>query len=399
MNSYLTQISALGRASLVIVALQFFVNASTFTSFPLLSVWMTNLGHNAALIATILTIVLVMTKGLPLIGGQFVDRFGGKNFLVAGLLLRFLGFLALASAETATPLIVAAVLIGLGGAAYETASYGLLAKGPDEQRKFLFLVNNQALNLGVILGPALGAGLVYFDLKLTFLASAILFLAGAIVAVLLIPGPSADEKPAVTESMFASSKKVYSNSRFMMLCLAMIPWWIIFSQLYTSFPIYYFSISQDLRNAQDIYLTNGISGLLFSIVLLKLIGNLHEMSLVQLAYLVLAAVFLVIPFAAFKMAFIAIIVIYTAAETIILPSSDSEVGKLAEKGAEATYFGAAHISWIVGGTIGNFIGTKAADSHSYDTLWMTLALIAVSGFALAKFYLRFGRADTILEKA
>ncbi|MFN3688699.1 MFS transporter [Salinarimonas sp.] len=113
---------------------------------------------------------------------RLIDQTGARLFLSGGLFLRAAGFLALAFAQDSTALVLAAAMIGTGSAAYETAAYGELARRPTRHRKFLFLVNNQALNLGVILGPALGALILVFDIRTTFIASAGLFSFGAMVA-------------------------------------------------------------------------------------------------------------------------------------------------------------------------------------------------------------------------
>lgn len=394
MSSYFQQLARLDRPSQIVIALQFFVNASTFTSFPLISVWMTKLGHDGNLIASVLTIVLVMSKGLPLICGHYVDRLGAKRFLIAGLLIRFAGFLSLAFAVDTVPLIMTAVLLGLGAAAYESASYGLLAQGPQEQRQFLFLVNNQALNLGVILGPAIGAALIHIDLRSTFLVSSIFFLISAISAFILLPrGTSNDTgENHVIKSLF----NLFSDRKFALFCVIMIPWWIVFAQLYTSFPLYYFSLTKDISSSQDIFILNGVTGVVFSIFVVLLIKKYSEMTLITSAFLILALLFMVIPFANIRILFLVIIALYTITETLILPSSDSEIGKIAKKGKEAAYFGAAHISWIIGGTIGNYIGARNANDINSFTIWYLLAVIAAIGAILSVYYMSVDRKMHIM---
>lgn len=379
MASYPQRVRELGGQAQVLIAMQFAVNASTFTSFPLTSVMLANAGHSGVLIGTVLTVILVTAKGLPLVSGHLIDQIGARLFLSGGLFLRAAGFLALAFAQDATALVVAAAMIGTGSAAYETAAYGELARRPTRDRKFLFLVNNQALNLGVILGPALGALLLVFDIRTTFLASAGLFCFGALVARMAIrTSPPSREGARIAWAQPLIG--VFRDRRFVLLCVLTTPWWIVFAQLYTSFPLYWLSLTGEVDRAQDIFIANGIAGLVFSLALLRLIDRVGEIELILGSYAVLGLLFVAAPWLTVPAAFVVFVVVYTGAETVLLTASDTETANIARKGAEATYFGASQIAWIVGGTIGNFVGAMPADGLAFATLW--IAMVAVCGLGI-----------------
>jgi MFS family permease len=62
-----------------------------------------HLGLSAAVIGTVFTIHLAMGRALPIITGPLVDRFGFRNMMVLGLLVRAGGFGISASAMMLTP--------------------------------------------------------------------------------------------------------------------------------------------------------------------------------------------------------------------------------------------------------------------------------------------------------
>lgn len=394
MKRYLQRLRALGGPALVLIAMQFAVNASTFTSFPLISVMLADDGHSGVLIGTVLTVILVCAKGLPLLAGHLIDQIGARVFLVGGLFARAVGFIALAFAGDAVTLVVAGALVGTGSAAYETAAYGELARRPAQDRKFLFLVNNQALNLGVVIGPALGAVLLFFDVTFAFVTSAVLFVAGAlVVATTIRPQPRADNLQPIAWARPLID--VFADRRFVLLCVLTLPWWIVFAQLYTSFPLYYFALTGAVERSQDIFLANGVAGLLASIALVRFIDRVGDVELMIGAYALLALLFLGAPWVALPVGFVLFVVAYTGAETVILTASDTETAKIAKEGSEATYFGSSQISWIIGGSIGNYLGAVPADGGSFTALWMLMAGVAGLGIVAGLVYRAHARrADT-----
>lgn len=377
-GSYIVNLRRTDRKSLGLILLQFATNASTFMSFPLLSVLLKQQGHEGVFIGTVLTTVLICAKGLPLVIGHIIDRFGGQVFVSGGLTMRAIGFALFFVSDRMEAQLLAAFLIGSGAAAYETAVYALLAQQAKEIRRFLFLLNNQALNFGVILGPAIGTVLSWGHIELAFAASAVFFILSALAAPFFCQQP-ADNCPRLPMGVIKPLLETFTDRRFFVLCLILIPWWLIFAQLYTSFPLFLFSLLGHGQDTQIIFIINGITGMITAFMLSSLFSRLEEISLIRLGYLLLAGLFSLSPAIDLAVTFYILVAFYTLAETVILASSDAEIARIAPPGREATFFGASHISWIIGGGIGNFLGAELSSGKDFTTLWWLLALIAAAG--------------------
>ena len=162
----------------LLLAMQFLMNLSTFTAMPLMAVYMTShLGLSATVLGTVFTIHLAMGRALPIVTGPLVDRFGFRNMMVLGLLVRAGGFWYFSFGHDAFSIICATVFIGLGTSGYESALYGIFGRQPDAIVTRVFILNNFALNLGVVVGPSLGALLVATDVLMPFRIAAVFFAA------------------------------------------------------------------------------------------------------------------------------------------------------------------------------------------------------------------------------
>ncbi len=377
-RSYLGNLRRTDRKSLGLIILQFATNASTFMSFPLLSILLKQQGHDGVFIGAVLTTVLVCAKGLPLLIGHIIDRLGGRIFITGGLMMRAAGFSVFFISDSPSASLLAALLIGIGAAAYETAVYALLARQGENERRFLFLLNNQALNSGVILGPAIGTVLSWGRIDLAFAASAVFFTLSALAAPFFCHRTT-ETRPDASGGAIRPLAEAFRDRRFALLCAILVPWWLIFAQLYTSFPLFLLSLLGHGRDTQVIFIVNGVTGMLMAFVLAPLFSRFGEVALIRLGYLLLAILFMAAPTIGAALVFFALIALYTVAETIILASSDAEIAHVAPKGREATYFGASHISWIIGGGLGNFLGAELSSRGAFTSLWWLLAAMAVIG--------------------
>ena len=91
------------------------------------------------------------------------------------------------------------------------------------------------LNLGVIVGPAIGMTAGIASARLCFAGSAALFFVLAIFS-LLRPGVERADSPR--SAMLKSIRSALTDRDFRFLMAAAMPWYFLFPQLYVFFPVY-----------------------------------------------------------------------------------------------------------------------------------------------------------------
>ncbi|MEU8103961.1 MFS transporter [Nonomuraea muscovyensis] len=176
------------------------VNLGFFMLVPYLATHLSGgLGLSAAVVGVVLGVRNLSQQGLAIVGGAAADRFGARGLIIAGCGLRSAGFGLFAVAESAPPLLAAAVLSGLAGALFTPAVRAYVAaEAADRVRAFaLFTVFAQA---GALVGPVLGSVLLLLDFRVVAVVAALVFAALTAAQALALParavtaggGPIAD---------------------------------------------------------------------------------------------------------------------------------------------------------------------------------------------------------------
>ncbi|WP_321885802.1 MFS transporter [Burkholderia cenocepacia] len=378
---------AVSRDVRILLLGQFFMNVSTFTAFPLMAVYMAQqLKFTAAEIGTVLTIHLVAGRALPIVTGPLADRFGFRPLMVLGLTFRALGFLCFGIFSSALPIALTTLAIGLGTALYESAVYGIFGRQLQQIVARIFVLNNLLLNLGVVVGPMLGAALLVFDPVAPFYASSVFFVC---LAIWSFRFGHLDRLYASRSSIMASWKAVCRDKAFLLFLLATFAWWFLFSQLFVLFPLMATRLAGSEVGASAVFTTNGIAGLLFVGLSLVIFKWVPKRRVLLGCYLALAGLYAVASFGTGLVWLLAVVALYTLIETLILPAIESITADLAHDGKQATFFGAIGLSWGLGGGLGNYAGSWLAISNVNTTVvWITLACVAMLGASLTMVFNR-----------
>lgn len=376
----------------ILLVLQFLMNLSTFVAMPLMAVHMVqNLDLSAAVIGTVFTIHLALGRALPIVTGPIADRFGFRNLMVLGLIIRACGFLAFSFAAAPAVVILATFTIGIGNAFYESALYGIFGRQPDKLVTRVFILNNLALNLGVIIGPTLGTALLLFDEILPFRIAAVLFV---LLSIWTIRFGYLDSLYASRSPMAESWRSVATDRTFVWFLATTVPWWFLFAQLFVSFPLYATKLTGLETSANAVFITNGISGLLFVAVSLFAFKWIKLRLMMTLCYLLLAAIYCATPASPTLLWFLIIVFFYTMAETLILPAVETITADLAPDGRQSTYFGALGLAWGLGAAMGSYAGSwLILEVDAPLIIWGSFAAVGMLGIVLSTLFMRGHRAE------
>jgi MFS family permease len=152
-------------------------------------------------------------QGLFLFGGVLADRWGARQLMITGCLVRIAGFLLLAWAADFPLFLLGAVVTGIGGALFSPALQSLVASaaqngitqkgnarddttqddtvhsGDNRQhnRSTLFALVVVCGEVGAVVGPLLGSLLLHTGFDTSLLAGAVVFAVMALVFWLFLP--------------------------------------------------------------------------------------------------------------------------------------------------------------------------------------------------------------------
>ncbi len=379
----------------MLLLVQFVSSASHFMAVPVLALHMVdNFGFDAGMLATVLTIHLVASRAVSLVTGALADSLGFQLLASVGLAMRGISFVGFAMLSDWLALSATALALGLGTAAYESAVYGAFSRHMHKVATRLFVLNSQALNLGVVVGPMIGAGLLIFDARYVFIGAGICL----ILLAFATPGQSTPcGGGSGRESALLILAEAVRNRRSLQFGVVCLPWWFLFSQIYVVLPMHAVRITGQDVSANAVLLVNGLAGIGFTIVSVIAFEKFTPSKVMLVCYGCLVSAYLfVIGFGGF-VCFLVFVGLYTLVETLILPAIRSSVAALARAGHESTFQGAHNLSWALGGSLGYYVGGWLILNASSEAMWAVFAVVAVIGFGLIRWLIAGEHSSKRLE--
>lgn len=356
---------------------QLLMNMAAFTAMPFLAVYLRkDLQFSASEIGTIVSAMIVSGRVLQIVTGPLADRLGSHAMMIAGLLLRAAGFAGFAFLVGFGELVLLALLAGLGSALYDPSVNGTFAAQPAAVRPRVFMLRNQFLNIGVVIGPMLGAALVGHGVRAPFLSAAACFV--ALAGLLAAAGPLASA-PARRPSLRENYRAALGHRPFLAFWGVIVLWWMLFSQLFVSLPVKALEIGGSERWVSTVFLVNGVTGTAAILLVHQLNKRLpvHRALIVGVA---LAALGLgLVPLVPAMAWLLACTLIYTLGESITQPCADVIVAGFADERTGATFFGLYSASYALGVTLGNYLGSWLVVHLAGAGPWLVYAAIGALG--------------------
>lgn len=345
-----------------VAALQALMNGAHFAAMPMLAVLITaRPGGDAAEAGTALAVYFVLSRigSVPL--APIAERAGLWHAVAAGLWLRGLGFVALPVVDGRTGTLLACALLGLGQATHEAGIYGVMGRQARPWRDRLLVLNGQALNAGCVVGPGVGAALALWGAGVAFAAGgAALLLLGAWCMTErseLLRG-----RPPPSEG--AGIGRVLRDRRFLLLCVALVPFWAVLAQLFAAFPLLAARFGGTPAWANSILFVNGLTG----IAALALVGAWIARGRVLLVlYIGLGLAFATIAGTAIVptlAGLLLIVALFSVGESFVMVASDVLTAQHADGHSTALYFGCLNASVGVGAALGGYAGSVASGAGS-----------------------------------
>ncbi|MGW6904256.1 MFS transporter [Streptomyces sp. NPDC054940] len=241
MKGLFTQVRSYERSVQLLMVNQFTINLGFYMLMPYLAAHLSGtLGLAGWIVGLVLGVRNFSQQGMFLVGGTLADRIGYKPMIVAGCVLRTLGFATLGLVDSLPALLAASAATGLAGALFNPAVRAYLAADAGERRVEAFALFNVFYQAGILLGPLVGMVLTGVDFRVTCLTAAGIFALLSAVQIRALPSRRADDSQSKRddrEGVLAQWRGILANRPFLLFSVAMIGSYVLSFQVYLALPL------------------------------------------------------------------------------------------------------------------------------------------------------------------
>ena len=235
--SLAAQVRSFDRPVQLLLINQLTINLGFYMLMPFLAQHLAGtLGLAAWAVALVLGTRNFSQQGMFLLGGMLADRLGYKPLIVAGCLLRTVGFAALGFVDSLPGLIAASAATGFAGALFNPAVRAYLVAESGERRVEAFALFNVFYQAGILLGPLVGLALTWLDFRLTCLVAAAVFALLTIAQVRALPARRATAAPEPPSSI-AGQWRAVMRRPFLLFAGVMTGSYVLSFQVYLALPL------------------------------------------------------------------------------------------------------------------------------------------------------------------
>ena len=380
----------------LLMANQFAINLAFYMLMPYLAAHLSgSLGLAAWAVGLVLGVRNFSQQGMFLIGGTLADRFGYKAPIMAGCLLRTLGFGLLGWVDNLPALIAASAATGFAGALFNPAVRAYLAAEAGERRVDAFATFNVYYQAGMLLGPLVGLALLAADFRLVCTVAAAVFGVLTVLQWRALParrGETAGTAGA-TDGVLAQWRTVVANRPFLLFATAMIGSYVLTFQVYLALPL----AAADALGVKGTWATSGlfvVSAAVAVLGQLRLTGwakqrwspaqaMVRGLTAMGLAFFPLA---LTPPGATpvILAALVAAVTLLAVGSAVAYPFEMDTVVRLSGNRLVATHYGLYNTVSGLGITLGNLaIGALWGFAEQHDAPWLAWCILTAVGLGCA----------------
>ncbi|WP_376777663.1 MFS transporter [Deinococcus rubellus] len=351
-----------------------------FMVIPLITVHFGfGLGWSALSVGAVLGTRQLTQQGLTVFGGALSDRTGPRPLIALGLLTRALGFAAMGLSTSFPALLASSILAGVGGGLFDAPkNAAVTALSTPENRVRVFSLMSMAGNLGMVIGPLIGAALSNLAFRTVALTSACAYLVSLGILMLAVPPIPGTQK---TGSGLGGLLTVVRDRRFVLFTLTLSGYFVLSTQINVAVTLRAVELAGPTATGPLYALQAGLAVLLqYPVVLLAgrhFTGRQILMGGVGLAALGLGSMALAHSFAAL----LACTALLSLGGMVVFPTQQTITARMAPPQLMGSYFGLGALSLGLGGALGSVLGGVLVDlgkSLAWPALtWLTLLMVGL----------------------
>jgi len=334
----------------------FLMNLGFYALIPYLTLHLTgSFAWSMALTGILLGVRQFSQQGLTFIGGLVADRFGCKETLIFGLMVRSVGFISFAVCSELWHFFLAAVISGLGGALFDPAYQAAFARlVPKEHRRLLFSFKNIVTNLGMVSSTIVGSVLSAVDFFYLSIASGLIYILICIIVGWKLPRLDVE---LTRSSLFQDIGSIVKDRAFVVYTLILIGYYYLFMQLFLTIPQYAETVTGSHRSVAYVYAAISLSVVLFQMRITKKLEHYeNRFALIGIGTLVMGFGLFLFSFADHIVWLLAASVIFAFGTMIAGPILIDVVPLFAPPKLLASYYGFNGYSLAIGGALSTSAG-------------------------------------------
>jgi MFS family permease len=360
-------------------------------AFPFEAIYLREyLGTSMTMIGVLFGLVPLAVMPFQFWGGQLADRLGRRFIIVLSVLVGVVWFVGFAFV---TELWQVAALVALesalGWPLFQTGSNAMIADLlPPDRRQEGFGITRVAMNLGVVLGPALagiawGWGVTFRQLFLAAAAGCLLMVVMMLVWIRESRPESALHPTRHTDAYGRSGYRIVLHDRvFLVFCAVAVLAVFCFGNFGSIFAVYVTDFL-GLPKEEWGYLLALNAGVvtLVQYPLVRALRRRNRMLLLAASSALLALGLGGSAFAGSVWSLVVLIVIMSIGESLLAPVSSAEVSDLAPEPVRGRYMGVWTVVWNGGAALGPAFGGWAMDTFGGRQAFAALLVIGLVGAA------------------
>jgi dipeptide/tripeptide permease len=391
--------------------LELFERFAFYGTKAILAVYLANkIGLGAQAAGSLAGLYSGLIFSLPIIAGTFVDRYGFRKTLMTCFAMFSLGYFlvglgglqmgqGLVEAMGKTAYITSVlILTAVGGSLIKPCIVGTVAKTSHSDVKALgYSIYYTLVNFGGAVGPILALQVrenfgIEYVLVMSSLTSLLLLL-GTFV---FFKEPEAERHNGDQKTLgqvFKDMLLVFGNFRFISFLVIFSGFWIMFWQIFYSFPFYITDVLK-FERFELLETVDAWTIILVGVPMTALVRNWRPITAMTLGFAFATICWLVIAGSPTVTAAIIGVAIFAFGEATQAPRFYAYVSGLAPKDQVGTFMGFAFLPVAIGSFIGGPLGgwlvqTYLRASMNPAMMWYVVAGIGVVSTALMLLYNRF----------
>jgi Na+/melibiose symporter-like transporter len=344
------------------------------------------------------TMFLVIATGLGIIsgitGGIISDKFGRKRTIMIFELLGILSFLMIVffpiGIQTAYFLLMGMVFFGISWPAHDA----LLANiTKTEERESAYSLSYLAINLGIIVGPALGGLLIKDHFNLFIIIDVITSFIGWSLLMLLVKEPAEDAEidNEFEEKREGSILKIFVERPIIFFYgILLLFTSAVYGQLDITLPLYIESLFDNFERIFGfLYSWNGLVVVIFTPLITIVLSKKTSMQKVKYGLMLYAIVTFSYVITSNVIGLFLLMAIFTIGEVLITVGISPIMSKIVPANMMARASSLIAVFYTVGHLIAMLVpGLMLENGASFPLVWFVLGCIAVLAYVYFYFFNR-----------
>ena len=366
-----------------LLSLVILVNRSGSMVFPFMTLYLTeNMDISISKAGFVVALFGMGSICGGFIGGKLTDKFGFYFIQIISLLGGGILFFVLGQMQTYLGICIVTFILGLVNESFRPANASAIAHYSEEKnRTRSYALNRLSINLGFVLGGALGGFIISKNYHLLFWIDGMTNILGAFLLWMFL-APSKNKATHKKDEYHFKEKQnsVYTDNYYLVFIVLTMIYSYCFFQLFSTIPVFFkreLHLSETYIGA--LMALNGFVIVLFEMAIIyKLEGKRNNLQYIILGVILCAFSFIMFNlFPGTGILAIAFMLIASIGEILSMPFMNSFWISRTNTSNRGQYAGLYTVAWSVGQVLGPGTGSQIADTLGFTALWWVIGILFI----------------------